>query len=68
MATRKSARRIRLGFAITRTKLDSLPGIDPPKVKDILNAEAAKPMRGGNADLTPDSLFGDGRLQMELWF
>ena len=63
---RKRSRRVRMGLAVLSAQIPTLPSIDRPKLKDILQLEANRPLRGGNSDLAPDSLFGDGRQQLEL--
>ena len=49
-----------------RAAMEPLPEIQAEKVKDILRAEAARPMRGGRAELPNDSLWGDGPKQLSL--
>jgi hypothetical protein len=41
----------------------ALPTIPIATLKQILDLEAAKPLRGGNAELTANGLFGDGMKQ-----
>jgi hypothetical protein len=47
--------------------LEPLPTIQRERLKDVLQQEAARPMRGGARDLQHDGLFGDGQKQRELF-
>lgn len=44
-----------------------LAGVEPSTLKQILDREAARPMRGGDAELGYDSLFGDSHKQPSLF-
>lgn len=63
---RKRDRNIRLGLASLKA---GLPHVEAAKVRDILQAEAAKPMRAAREqrDLQHGGLFGDAKLQKELF-
>jgi hypothetical protein len=61
----RRARRKRLTRILTRQD-EPLPGIRPATIREILAYEAEQPMRGGNAELTHTSLFGDSHSQQEL--
>ena len=64
------ARNRRLGAALLRALAerpqDRLPGIEGPNVRAILNMEAGRPLRGGNADLDEGGLFGIAPLQPDF--
>jgi hypothetical protein len=45
----------------------ALPGIQPANLKQMLELEAAKPLRGGAKELGADGLFGDGMKQGGLF-
>lgn len=44
-----------------------LPGVAQTTVRGVLQAEADKPMRAGNAEPLHTSLFGDAHLQKEMF-
>jgi len=54
-------------LAVLKAGIPTLPGVEPPKLRDILAVEATKPLRGGDRDLADDSLWGERRLQIELF-
>lgn len=66
-SSRASERRVRLGFKRLSLGLEGLPNVERETMKNVLRAEADKPMRGGNTDLPHAGLFGDARLQRELF-
>ena len=49
------------------TQQTLIPGVEPVTDKDRIMAAAAKPLRGGDADLQHDGLFGDAKDQRELF-
>ena len=49
------------------TRQGLIPGVEPVTDRDRIEAEAAKPLVGGNADLPADGLFGDTQGQKELF-
>ena len=65
--SRIKQRNISLGFRLLQADLARLPGVERESVKDVLAAEAAKPLRGGNRELDSNSLFGDGHRQTDLF-
>lgn len=67
MSARSQQRKRMLHEAAQRGARAHLPGVEPESVRAILQAEADKPMRGGRADLTHGSLFGDGWKQKQLF-
>lgn len=66
-STRVANRRSGLALKRVSIALEPLPTIQRERLKDVLQREAARPMRGGAADLQHDGLFGDGRRQKELF-
>jgi hypothetical protein len=44
-----------------------LPGVSPAAVRALLQSEADKPMRAGNAGPEHQGLFGEARNQKELF-
>lgn len=60
------ARRARLARLRDRQRLAQMPGVAPEVLSDALRLEAARPLRGGDADLPASSLFGDGHRQVDL--
>lgn len=64
---RRQQRKRMLHEAAQRLARAHLPGVEPETVRDILQTEANKPMRGPSADLQHGGLFGDGRKQKELF-
>lgn len=68
MATRKRERQDRLRYQLWLQQSNrTAPGIEPVQVRDVLAAEAAKPLRGGAADLQHNGLFGDSHKQTSLF-
>ena len=65
--SRKAERRARLMLARLKLAAEPLPGIEAERLREVLAAEAARPMRGGCAPPTNNSLFGDGHRQRELF-
>jgi hypothetical protein len=65
--SRASRRIVTLGFARVQASLEPLPGIQREKLRDVLAKAVAEPMRGGDADMQHDGLFGDGQFQKELF-
>ena len=65
--TRAADRRKRLALRAKMAQAPTMPGVASTTTRDILAAEVAAPMRGGNADLPHKSLFGDSHLQQELF-
>lgn len=65
--TRASERRVRLGFKRLSLGMAHLPEIEHETMREVLAAEAAKPMCGGAADLPHTSLFGDSHKQTSLF-
>lgn len=63
--TTKNERRRRLTVAAARMS-GHLPTLERVTVREILDAEARRPMRGGQADLQHGGLFGDAMKQQEL--
>lgn len=66
MSMRRQQRKRMLAEAAKRWG-NELPGVAPANVRDLLQTEANRPMRAGNAELPRTSLFGDGHLQRELF-
>ena len=64
--TRSSERQARLARLYQKTR-DPLPGVTEKLVQQVLRAEAAAPMRGGDRDLQHDGIFGDSHHQQELF-
>jgi hypothetical protein len=64
---RKSDRQKRILRALQRADAPGIPGIEPAKLRSILEQEASKLLRGGDEELPDNSLFGDGRQQRELF-
>lgn len=64
---RRQQRKRMLHEAAQRLAHAHLAGIEPEKVRDILQKEAEKPMRAGNAEPEYRGLFGEGRKQKELF-
>lgn len=56
--------RIALADAKAHVEADAIPAAT---LRDILQHEAAQPLRGGNAEMSHTSLFGDSHLQKELF-
>jgi hypothetical protein len=65
--TLRTARRDRLAAQKKLAERSKLPGVRGSTMKEILEAEAAKPLRGGAKELTASSLFGDGHKQTSLF-
>ena len=65
--TRRTERRARLAQMVRLAQEASLHDVEPQTVAEILAHEAAKPMRGGDRDLSHDSLFGDAHKQIQLF-
>jgi hypothetical protein len=65
--TRAADRRKRLVLRSKLATLTTLPNVAPTTTRDILAAEIASPMRGGNQELPHVSLFGDSHLQRNLF-
>lgn len=64
---RRQQRKRMLHEAAQRLARAHLPGVEPESVREILQNEAQKPMRAGNADPEYRGLFGPGRNQKELF-
>ena len=77
---RESLRRVRerngrLGREVAMNSLErggelanlQLAGVEAVGVRQILDREAARPLRGGDRELDHDSLFGDAHLQTDLF-
>lgn len=67
MSLRRQQRKRMLHQAAQRWADAELPGLDPRKVIEILQFEADRPMRGGNAEPSHTSIFGDSHKQKELF-
>ena len=65
--TRAADRRKRLTLRAKMAQIPTMPGVAPTTTRDILAAEVATPMRGGDKDLPHTSLFGDSHLQRSLF-
>lgn len=65
--TRAADRRKRLIVRAKLAHLPTMPGVKATTTRDIIAAEIAEPMRGGNAELPHKSLFGDSHLQRDLF-
>ena len=65
---RKAERKARLEAGLKLTTLPTwIDGRPCTTVKTLLELEASKPMRGGERELSADSLFGDGFKQGALF-
>ncbi|MGE3247313.1 MAG: hypothetical protein AB7F96_22735 [Beijerinckiaceae bacterium] len=65
--TNKTKRRARLNAGEKRLQHPTLNGVTQETVKDLLQAEADRPLKGGDRDLPHTSLFGDGHRQKLLF-
>lgn len=65
--SRLTDRRARLMLKRISIAMEPLPEIQAEKIRDVLAAEAARPMRGGQMDLQHCGLFGDGHWQKDLF-
>lgn len=59
-------RAVRLGFKALRMQMETLPTVAPETMREVLQAEAVAPLRGGNRELSNNSLFGDGHKQIDM--
>ena len=67
MASLKRQRIGRLAFEAAASARPQLPSAAPATTRQILDREAARPLRGGNNELGYSSLFGGSHLQKELF-
>ena len=67
MATLKRQRIDRLAFETAANARPQIPGAAPATTRQILDREAARPLRGGNNELTHDSLWGDAHKQLRMF-
>jgi hypothetical protein len=65
--SRKKERKERLAAKVSLSKAAMLPTVAAPTIRQILESEASRPMRGGNRDLPATSLFGDPHKQTTLF-
>jgi hypothetical protein len=64
---RRQQRKRMLHEAAQRLASTHLAGVEPETIRGILQAEANKPMKAGNAGPVCKGLFGEGRNQKELF-
>ena len=69
MAKRKKERERALWQRIAFAQQSRLPGsgFEPAALKELLELEATKPLRGGDADLPHNSIFGDSHKQGSMF-
>lgn len=65
--TRTSERQKLLKRQVEKSKAPSLPSVAPASVKQILEAEAAKPLKGSAKELQYEGLFGEAQKQTSLF-
>jgi hypothetical protein len=62
----KKERRERLEFEVKKQR-KNLAGVAPASVREILEREASRPMRGNARELGESSLFGEGFKQQSMF-
>lgn len=65
--TRSAERQKLLKRQVEKSKAPSLPSVSPASVKQILESEAAKPLKGGAKELQFEGLFGEAQKQINLF-